>query len=447
MPRDTPLSDRPLRIAVVGSGISGLAAAWLLSGIHEVTLYEQDDRLGGHANTVDVAGADGPIAVDTGFIVYNERNYPNLTALFRHLGIATAASDMSFAVSLDDGAVEYSGASLPALFAQPRNALRPRFWRMLADILRFYRQGPAVLAEPGSERLSLGAFLDRGGYSDAFVSDHLLPMAAAIWSTPVGRMRDHPAAAFVRFAMNHGLMQLSGRPQWRTVVGGSRVYVARLVAALGSGVRRATPVTGIVRLTDSVIVEDAGGGTAVFDHVVVATHADQALALLRQPSAEERRLLGAFGYSRNTAVLHSDPGWMPKRRRAWASWNYLARLGSGGAPALCVTYWMNMLQSLDQRRPLFVTLNPWQPPAPALVHATIAYDHPRFDTQALAAQRCLGSLQGAHRTWFCGSYFGAGFHEDGLAAGLDVAERLGQVRRPWAAAGDAASPDGGRIAA
>lgn len=439
MPRDFPSIGCRQRVAVVGGGISGLAAAWLLGRTHDVTLFEQADRLGGHANTVEVAGPEGPIAVDTGFIVYNESNYPNLTALFAHLGVATQASDMSFAVSIDAGTTEYSSSGPLSLFAPKRNAFRPRFWRMVTDLLRFYRDGPALLTEPHADRVSLGAYLLRERYSPAFVEDHLLPMAAAIWSTPVEGMRDYPAAAFIRFAVNHGLMSVSSRPQWRTVTGGSRAYIARLVAAMSGVIRQATPVAGLDREGAAVVVADHRGNRTAFDQVVVAIQADQALRLLRQPTLDESRLLGAFRYSRNHAVLHGDVAWMPRRRRAWASWNYLAqRAGAGSSERdLCVTYWMNRLQSLDGRVPLFVTLNPWAPPQ-APVYGTFTYDHPSYDGRAIAAQRQLGQIQGRDRIWYCGSYFGAGFHEDALVSGLAAAEALGRVQRPWSIAPTAA---------
>lgn len=418
---------RPLDVAVVGSGIAGLSAAWLLSQAHRVTLYEKDDRAGGHSNTVDLG--DG-VAVDTGFIVYNEANYPNLVALFRHLGVPTRETDMSFAASLGGGALEYAGNSLATLFAQKRNLLRPRFLRMVWDIARFYREAPRLLETAEPERLTLGEFLQAGGYSDAFVRDHLLPMAAAIWSAPAETMRDHPAASFVRFFHNHGLMRLTERPIWRTVEGGSREYVRRLLSALGGTVRLNTAVERVSRWNGRIQIQDRRGSVHAHDHVVLAAHPDQTLTLLDDADAAERELLGAFRYQRNLAILHTDATLMPRRRAVWSSWNYLD--AADGSGALCVTYWMNRLQAfLPPGRDLFVTLNPARPPRAGSVLRSFIYDHPVFDLAAGRAQRRLWDLQGVRNTWFCGAWFGAGFHEDGLQAGLAVAEALGGVRRPW----------------
>ncbi len=418
----SPARPRRLDVAVVGSGVSGLSAAWLLSQAHNVTLYEAEPRLGGHAHTRDAAG----LAVDTGFIVYNTPTYPNLTALFEHLGVGTQATDMSFAVSLDGGRLEYSGANLPGLFAQRRNLVRPRHWAMLRDLLRFYREAPR---DAESFEGSLADYLDANGYSLAFREDHLYPMAAAIWSTPAGEVGRYPFTAFTRFCANHGLLKLTGRPIWRTVRGGSREYVKRLHGAMrGEAVTR-TPVVAVRRDARGVEVIDGDGHHRRFDEVVLACHADQALRLIEVPTARERDVLGAFSYSVNETVLHSDPRLMPVRRRAWAAWNYLAQQERPGA--LSVTYWMNKLQNLPGSTPLFVTLNPLTEPHPETVHYTQSYRHPVFDGRAMAAQKRLWSLQGEGGVWFCGAYFGAGFHEDGLQAGLAVAEALGGVRRPW----------------
>jgi len=436
------LPTTPARIAVIGSGIAGLSAAWLLGQRHEVTLFERAARLGGHTNTVvaDVAGRTVP--VDTGFIVYNEATYPNLTALFQHMGVATTSTDMTFAVSLDAGRLEYAGGDVSGLFAQRANLVRPRFWAMLSDIVRFYRQAPALLAEAEAEQLSLGDLIERGGYGEAFADDHLLPMAGAIWSAPAARMRAFPASTFIRFFENHGLLKLVDRPLWRTVNGGSREYVTRLMADFKGETRTGVPVAAIVRSPGGVSVRTAGGETAEFDEVVLATHADQALAMLRDADPLEKRLLGAFGYSQNRALLHTDPALMPRRRGAWASWNYLSETGPSetGNPEqearLSVTYWMNSLQPLDIQTDLFVTLNPLREPAAGTILHEEAYEHPAFDGDALLAQRELWALQGRRRTWFCGAYFGAGFHEDGLQSGLAVAEQLGGCRRPWQVEGE-----------
>ena len=431
--------DRPLQIAIIGQGIAGMSAAWLLSQGHKLTIYESEDRIGGHSHTVEAPGPDGPLPVDMGFIVYNEPAYPNLTALFRHFDVPTKASDMSFSVSLDNGGLEYGGANLKSWFAQPRNLLSGRFWSMLSDLYRFYRMAP-VHAD-GLERttISLGDYLDTNGYGQAFQQDHLLPQAAAIWSASVEEIRDLPAAAFIRFCQNHGLLKIVGRPIWRTVDGGSRGYVERLTAAYRDNVRLGAAVRHVRRLPDGVRITDSEGRTETYDHVVIAAHADQALKMLDDPSTEERRLLGAFRYTRNHAVLHSDAGLMPRRKRVWSSWNYLGKASqSGPGRQLCVTYWMNKLQGLPHSTHLFMTLNPIRPPRSGTLIRTEMFEHPLFDAAAMAAQKELWSLQGANRTWFCGAYFGAGFHEDGCQAGLAVAEQLGGMRRPWTVEGESA---------
>jgi uncharacterized protein len=419
------------KIAVVGSGISGLSAAWLLSRDHDVTLYEHAERVGGHANTVDVTVGQQTLSIDTGFIVFNRVTYPNLTALFDHLDVPTQPSNMSFAASLDGGAMEYAGGTgLRGLFAQKRNVLRPRFLEMLVEVRRFYRQSSKLLANPAMTSLTLGEYLDADGYSQSFREDHLLPMASAIWSATTKEMLSYPAAAFIRFHANHGLLQFSERPEWETVCGGSRTYVERIIQDFAGTIRLDSAVLDVRRYPDHVQIIDRKGLCETYDHVVMASHADQALAVLADPSAEETLLLGAFRYQRNLAVLHSDPRFMPQRRAAWASWNYIGGNASDGSDA-SFTYWMNRLQNIPGERQFFVTLNPHTPPTPEMLHHSESYDHPLFDSAAIAAQQQLWSLQGRQRTWFCGAYFGAGFHEDGLQAGLAVAEQLGEVRRPW----------------
>lgn len=419
-------TDRRLEIAVIGSGISGLSAAWLLSERHDVTLFEIDRRLGGHSNTVLAPTNGASIPVDTGFIVYNEVTYPNLTALFAHLGVPTEATEMSFAVSIDGGRLEYAGSDLAGLLAQPSNLVRPRFYAMMTDLLRFYRQAPRDLGR--LEGVTLADYLDANGYGRAFREDHLYPMAAAIWSTPATDVGAYPAEAFIRFCDNHGLLKLSGRPQWRTVKGGSRAYVAKLAEPLNGQAMIGRDVKIVERSSAGVVIED-GLRQRLFDKVLVACHADQALGVLKAPTEAERQILGAFRYSRNYAVLHGDERLMPRRRAAWAAWNYLATSDRSSGPS--VTYWMNRLQHIDPSVPLFVTLNPVVEPRLDRVYNQFTYEHPLFDQAAIEAQRRLWSLQGVGNVWFAGAYFGAGFHEDGLQAGLAAAEAMGAPRRPW----------------
>lgn len=419
------------RIAVIGSGISGLSAAWLASRSNRVVLYEAEHRLGGHSNTAIAPTPYGDIPVDTGFIVYNDKNYPNLVALFEHLSVPNQASDMSFAASIDDGRFEYSGTGLKGLLGQPLNIARPRFWRMIADVLRFYREAESLMHRPDLEQLTLGEYLDREGYSRAFIEDHLLPMGAAIWSMTTIDMRAYPLHAFIRFFVHHGLILLKGRPRWRTVTGGSREYVKRLAEDFAGEVRLSTPVARVERMANGVIVTDNKGNADRFDDVIIASHADQALAMLGDADALERRILGSFRYTDNVAVLHMDENLMPARRKVWSSWNYIGgKRDLEGAP-LCVTYWMNRLQDLDPRQDLFVTLNASREIRPDKIIATYNYTHPLFDMATMNAQREIWGLQGRRNTFFCGAHFGSGFHEDGLQAGLAAAEAATGTRRPW----------------
>jgi len=422
------------RIAVIGSGISGLSAAWLLGSSNDVVLYESEPRPGGHSRTLDVAMADGSsLAVDTGFIVFNDATYPNLIAMLSHLNVQTRATDMSFAVSLDDGKLEYAaGDRIWQLFAQPSNLFSPRFWSMLRDLVRFYREAAAGLGGFGD--MTLGQMLAQGNYGDAFRDDHLLPMAAAIWSAPAQLLLDYPAEAFVRFCNNHGLLNLGARPKWRTVIGGSRAYVEKLLADFSGELRLATPVARIERKAGRVIVTDGAGHADQFDQIVIATHANQALGLLADPSPAESELLGAFRYSNNLTILHDDPALMPKRRSLWGAWNYFGRRHSHDATGdLCVSYWMNRLQGFATKRPLVVTLNPNRPIGAGHEIDRTWFEHPIFDRGALDAQRRIWAIQGQRNTFFCGAHLGAGFHEDGLQSGLAVAEMLGGVR-PWTVA-------------
>lgn len=416
------------RIAIVGSGIAGLSAAWLLSRAHRVTLFEANDYPGGHTHTVDVT-LDGITApVDTGFLVFNDRTYPNLIALFDHLGIATTASDMSFSVRLEAAGVEWAGGDLDAVFAQRRNLLRPAFWGMLADILKFNREATAAARGGAGDAVSLGEFLDGGGYGAAFRDWYLLPMAGAIWSCPANAMLAYPARTFFRFCDNHGLLQVSNRPQWRTVIGGARSYVQKLVAEIAD-VRLSMPVAAVRRDGAGVILNSPTGEER-FDAVVLACHSDQALRLLADADETERGVLGAIPYQDNEVVLHSDESFLPRRRKAWSAWNYHATAAADADRPVGVSYLISKLQPLPFKRPVIVTLNPGTLPRADCVIDRYHYAHPVFDARSSEAQARLPQLQGRRNTWFCGAWTGYGFHEDGLKSGLAVAAGLG-VSAPW----------------
>ncbi len=433
------------RIAVVGSGIAGLSAAWRLSALApqaQVTLFEADRRFGGHAHTVDLALDGVSQGVDTGFLVYNERTYPLLTRLFAELGVGVADADMSFSVqvpSAHGGAgLEWSGSSLNTVFAQRSNLLRPRFWHMLGEILRFNRLATALASSGDLDRLRspIGEFLDAHGFGTAFRQDYLLPMVGCIWSCPTEQMLRFPVATLIRFCHNHGLLQVADRPQWKTVRGGSRQYVRRLVARLADA-RAGTPVLGLRRLEQGVLLRTTHGSEA-FDAVVLACHSDQALRLLGDDARpDEHAVLGAIRYQPNVAVLHTDAGVLPRRSAAWAAWNY-ERAADAGADAghdqarVCLHYLLNRLQPLPWQQPVVVSLNPARPIDERQVHARLDYSHPVFDLAAIDAQGRVASLQGRHRTWFCGAWCGYGFHEDGLRSGLAAAEAVYAALQAWA---------------
>ena len=423
----------PQRIAVVGAGISGLATAWLLSRQHEVTLFEAGNYLGGHTNTVDVTLEGKTHPVDTGFLVFNEKTYPNLIALFALLGVDSVETEMSFSVSLENPDLEWAGSNLATLFGQKRNLLRRRFWSMLADTLRFNRESKDWLLKHPDDRRTLRKFLVAGRYSDAFADWYLLPMAAAIWSCPTGQILDMPLATFIRFCQNHGLLQIFDRPMWRTVKGGGREYVKKIAAQL-SDVRMACPVSAVSREAGGLRLTHAQG-SEYFDQVVLACHSDQSKRILGLTASDgQRAVLESIRYQPNRAVLHSDPALLPRNRRLWSAWNYFAGQGAPGAGVnaqpVGVSYLINKLQPLPFSAPVVVTLNPAREPDPAQVIAEFEYAHPIFDAPAIAAQQRLAEVQGEGGIWLAGAWGSYGFHEDGLKSALRVANALG-VQAPW----------------
>ncbi len=438
---------------MIGAGVSGLSCAWRLSGGRlgpgsaptggarpGVTVYEANDYAGGHTHTVD-AEVDGiGYPVDTGFLVFNHRTYPRLVELFAALDVETVASEMTFSVRLSGRGtrtVEWAGTDLNSVFAQRRNLVDPRFLRMLADLLRFNRRATHLARradDPTVAALTLGEFLDANGYSQAFRDWYLLPMAAAIWSCSPTQMRDFPLATFVRFCANHGLLQVVDRPQWFTVEGGARRYVERILEKLDD-VRIGTPALSVARVAidgrPKVAVRSAQG-TTIHDHVVLACHSDESLALLEDADADERAVLGAIRYQPNHAVLHTDAGVLPSRRGAWAAWNYQCDIHSSAPDdrAVCVHYLINKLQPVPFGRPVIVSLNPVDAIDPKTILREFAYAHPLFDGRAIEAQRRLPAIQGRGNVWFCGAWTGYGFHEDGLKSGLEVAEAIAQATKP-----------------
>ena len=418
------------RFAVIGSGIAGLAAARRLAAHGRVTLFEAADRFGGHTHTVDITLDGVSHGVDTGFLVFNEATYPNLTQLFAELGVETAPSEMSFSVQAKGAGLEWSGCNLDTVFAQRSNLARPAFWRMLSDLLRFNRLTTALAQDPSAAAAAtrldqpIGDFLEAHRFSDAFRDWYFLPMIACIWSCPTEQMLRFPMATLVRFCHNHGLLQITGRPPWRTVRGGARNYVIRMLESIADA-RLKTPVRRVRRLATGGVEVSTDFGQERFEAVVMACHSDQSLALLADPSDAERAVLGAIRYHLNRALLHTDRVALPRRRRAWAAWNYERAPGAGREnDSVCLHYLINRLQPLPFERPVIVSLNPLSEPAAGSVHADIAYSHPVFDTAAVQAQARLPALQGQRDTWFCGAWTRYGFHEDGLTSGLAVASQI-----------------------
>lgn len=414
-----------MKIAIIGSGISGLVAAYRLHGAHEITLFEANDYLGGHTNTVDVELNGERHAIDTGFIVFNDWTYPNFIKLLGEIGVASQPTVMSFSVTDERSGLEYNGHSLNTLFAQRRNLLRPGFYRMLRDIVRFNRQAREIASQPGDAR-TVGEFLQEQRYSRQFREHYLLPMGAAIWSCPTGVFSQFPIRFIAEFYHNHGLLNLADRPTWRVIQGGSRTYVNALVRGFRERIRLSSPVTQVRRHADDVTVRLTDGMTETFDHVIFACHSDQALRILGDAAtAPEKEILSAFPYGRNVAVLHTDTGLLPRSRRAWASWNF--RQGGDPAQPASVTYNMNILQGLQSRQTFCVTLNDEERIAPAAVLRRFVYFHPVFTTRRAAAQSRHAELLTANRTSFCGAYWRNGFHEDGVVSGQAAARAIEEL--------------------
>ena len=418
-----------MKIAIIGAGISGLGSAWLLNRVgHDITLYEANDYLGGHSRTIEVNTPEAFVPVDTGFIVFNYRNYPNLTGLFEACDVPVMMSDMSFGASIAGGWMEYGTQKASNIFTQKRNLLRPAFWKMIADILRFNKQAHRFIeADPS---VSLGDVLRELKMGDWFTRYFLLAMGGAIWSTPLHQMLAFPAQSFIRFFDNHGLLTVNDQPQWYTVQGGSREYVRRVSAAFVDQIRLSCPVQKVERIEGGVLVQDAQGKAEQYDQVVFACHSDQALRLIETPSDVERKLLGNVRYQPNEIIVHSDTSFMPKRQGAWASWVYLSETKTDNNPSVCLSYWMNRLQNLPTQTPVIVTLNSTREPDASLVHDRHCFEHPVFDEPAIRAQAALPEIQGKDRLWFCGAWQRYGFHEDGLQSAVKVAEALG-AEVPW----------------
>ncbi len=423
----TRIFNHRKKIAVIGAGISGLGVAWLLSRDHDLVLFEAEKRLGGHSRTIDVKVAGREVAVDTGFIVFNRVNYPYLCQLFEHLAVPVQTSDMSFAVSMDDGAVEYGCRNIKAAFAQPVNASKPGFWRMFRDIAVFNRT--ALKDSEANPNMTLGEYLHHRRFGFWFRHYYLLPMSGAIWSTPRSEMLKFPAQFLVRFFANHGLLSFTKQHRWWTIQGGSRNYVERMTADITGEVRAGQPVEAVTRGPEDIQVKSIGQASESFDSVIFACHADTALRLLKDAGREEARILGNIPFQRNRIVLHTDDRLMPRHQACWSSWVYLAKSRATEQTA-SVTYWMNSLQGIPQDIPLFATLNPPMPVDEDLILDEHEFEHPQYDLSTLASQSALPTIQGRANTWYCGAWTGNGFHEDGFASAVKIA-RFHGIAPPW----------------
>ena len=406
-----------MKIAIVGGGISGLTTAYLLSREHEVILYESNDYIGGHTNTVTIEMNGSPVPVDTGFIVYNEQNYPNFSHILSDLNVSTQPTSMSFSVKLIEPDLEYNGSSFKQLFGQKKNLLRPRFYQMLWDILRFNRQAPGLL-ESNSYDITLGEHAIECGFSQDFIHHYLVPMGAAIWSSSPSAILEMPAYFFIRFFKNHGMLNLNDRPQWRTITGGSCQYVNKMIASFAKNIRLGHKVSSVERLNDRVTVDGDS-----YDHVVFACHSDQAIEALSDPSVYEKDILSKISYQKNEIIMHTDTSIMPAREDLWAAWNYHSQ-GNDDSP-VAMTYNMNILQDLDMKETICITLNSLNLINPDLILGRHIYSHPQFTTESMKAQERWMEISGGNRTHFCGAYWGNGFHEDGVNSALRIANFFG----------------------
>lgn len=414
-----------MKIAIIGTGISGLGAAWLLKPLHDVTVYESNNYIGGHSRTIRIPDEDKDVFVDTGFIVFNHRNYPNLTSLFKELKVRTIKSDMSFGASIGNSWLEYGSKGM---FAQKKNFFRLAFWGMIIDIIRFNKNALTYLES--HQTATLRELLDEMEMGEWFRRYYLQAMGAAIWSCAIETILDFPASTFLNFFKNHGLLTINSHPQWYTVDGGSHEYVKRLTSSFQDDIRMNCGVTKVSRIENRLIVEDSTGYSEAYDHVIFACHADQALRLISQPSPEQSSILGTFSYQKNRVVVHSDESFMPKNKGCWASWVYHSETPVDKEPVVSLSYWMNQLQNLDTEKQIFVTLNPGREPSSSLTYDEYTFEHPVFTQDTLAAQQKIESIQGLDNIWHCGAYQRYGFHEDGLISAVAVATKLG-ARIPW----------------
>ncbi len=419
------MDNKKYSIAVIGSGVAGLTAAYILSKKHSVTLFEKNDYIGGHTHTIVIPdGPDKGTPVDTGFIVMNHRNYPLLTKLFNELKISLRDSDMSFGYYHETSGLQYSSKGVKGLFAQRSNIIKPSYLRMVMDLFRFYKMGKNDLDRGITAELTLGEYLNNNNFSEIFINHHLIPMGAAIWSTPNDKMMEFPAISFLRFLNNHGLLSVTGQPQWKTVVGGSHQYVKVIKKSLNT-IYTESPVTRVIRSENGITVVTESGKSFAFDRVIIATHADEALSILDNPTSAEKLLLGPWRYEKNITVLHTDESVMPPNRRAHASWNFTSETTAENRSVLSLTYDMNHLQGLKTQKRYYVSLNRFRPIPKDKIVAEMIYDHPTFTFESMKTQQELPSLNGKLNTWFCGSYYGYGFHEDAVCSAVAVAKEFG----------------------